>query len=170
MKPLTVGPLLVLLGCATPSAPECGRFAVLVFEYRIRPDGVLDRFEFNQFSDRKSCNPISIDAVSDAWLKTACVTLPLTNDAPTYASGQDPQSRYIFRLFDPDRPDVIYPNSAAGSTEDNPVFYVRDEILDQQGKTRDGSTVCNQTQIRPPHNNPMQTDDPESRPPQAVPT
>jgi hypothetical protein len=145
MMPRFVLALGLLTGTAlateTEAADRCRLYGV-VSEFIVDPTGRLTHFRFHEPLDchKKPATP----RISKAWKKTACVTFVLDRPRPTYDEGQEPRALYSFWVFNADRPDVVTGPGHSGRTPQEPVIYVREEILEGRGLERDGSIVCDQ--------------------------
>jgi|GEM_PF-6982787 len=131
----TIITAFMLNACAQTTPKEDSKqfyFCAIVFGYQVSPEGVLEAFEVNPPHEcGGGREPIE---VGDAWYKSACAFFSTHKHKPTYLETEEPKMKWSVLLINPNRPDVIYPTRTAGSSEKDPVVYVRDSILTENSK------------------------------------
>ena len=120
-----------------PDRTSCDYLYVVVAGIIVDPTGELAKVELMR---PVNCDQDTVPIIiSDAWKKTACAVLTMRELAPTHKSGKEPAMKYIPFVYNSERPHVVYPREGAGESADNPVVYVREEILEEQS---DPPGVC----------------------------
>ena len=122
--------MATFLSCAGSSERNpCEHRYGVVFSYTVDPFGHLTHFEYLRVINCEN-QDVSI-GVSPAWRKTACAAFASRDLEPTYAPGEEPSRLFSYFIYDSDRPHLVSPRHAAGSSPGNPLILVRDEVLDE---------------------------------------
>ena len=147
MKLASILVLTTLLACASIDRASRDEIRAAIFEFVAGPTGTLEEFRLESVINADQTP--SWVAISDAWLKTACVMMVLDGLEPTYSEGEEPASNWIYFVYRSDRPDRVYRDLSSGGSSSNPSVLVRPEILSESGTAEDGSAVCD-GELRPP--------------------
>ena len=140
MNKYTTMILLVLItGCASsPKNAEPVLACGVTFGFIVNPQSELTKFKL--FLPPR-CSDRGVEPeLSEAWKKTACAHFSTYKLTPTYAEGEQPKMLYQNYFYRPKRPNVLYPNVNSGSSEKDPVIYVKESILEPV--TNNTNHVC----------------------------
>ena len=127
--------VIIASGCASTDnsvkpVVACG----VTMQFTINPERELTEFKIHE----PRCSDKTITPkLSAAWKKTACAQITISQN-PTYNKGEPAKPLYYNFYYRPSRPDVLYPNVNSGGSQNDPVIYVQDSILESKSKICDG--------------------------------